>query len=419
MIPEAFIRLLEKYETSELSQAEMERFKKMLKNPDVKAFMREREQLELDLNQLAQTKLDVSMVDSLIPQITNEMESRLLVHGLPADGQQQDDVVPDDGSRVVGVKKWFGYFGAGVAAAACIGMAVLLYPQIQSDIERPLDEGLYSDVVTQKSQAVQEESASSMEMYEQAITDEGAAEQGEGVQGDAVAKAQTDAQQRAVAKYDESVMYSKSQATEEAQRKSSDAGSSASEKANQQQTSSSVQVPSVKQQAKPQSKSNHNSGSSSPSNTSQPYSGADTEVVSPPKKTQPSDDVKHDGSQSDRGATPSYNPSDSNDMQVLKMPDSDQSPTLKSSNSTWGGGMQSMGTIDSYEIKVQNGRLVIVDEDGSVVGKSAYVVRNDAEKLYPVGWQVYGSVYRYKLVGATATHYFDMNLVAGTESVVR
>jgi hypothetical protein len=63
MIPEAFMRLLEKYEAGELSETEMVRFKKFMKNREVKAFMNEREQLEQQLNQLAQTTLNESLVD--------------------------------------------------------------------------------------------------------------------------------------------------------------------------------------------------------------------------------------------------------------------------------------------------------------------------------------------------------------------
>ena len=414
MIPEAFIRLLEKYETSELSQAEMERFKKLLKNPDVKVFMRAREQLEFELNQLAQTKLDESMVDSLIPQITNEIESRLLIHGVPADVQWQDDVVATEGGRAGYVKKWFGYVGASVAAAACIGMAVLLYPQIQSEIERPLDEGLYSDVVTQKSQVAHEESASSMERAERAeheMTEQGAAGQGDGAQETGVqgagsqtageqsetVKKQTSSQLPTVANGSNSVMYSMSESSEQEQRKSNDAGSSTSSQ------TPVVKVPPVKNPVVKQIEKKADSGSQS--NVSPLNSSA--EDASPPKQTTPSTNVN--------SGSATTSPAESNHTNPM---------SLKTSNDSGAMGMGSMGSGSqgleaSYNIQVQGALIVIYDKWDRFVAKSAYVVRSDAEQVYPVGWQVYGEVYRYKVIGPAGAQYFDMNVHAGTETKVK
>jgi outer membrane biosynthesis protein TonB len=393
MIPEAFMRLLEKYEAGELSETEMVRFKKLMKNREVKAFMNEREQLEQQLNQLAHTKLNESLVDSLIPQITNEMESHFLINGF----KMEED------TPIKSRRRWFGYVSAGVVAAACIGFALLLFPQIQSQIERPTKDDLYSDVVAGKHHHDSEQTES--------------AQSEENVIADNLTTLKTEEMAPAIAETPASSAGSEQDSQEE---RSVATAVAAPDKADSGEGSERSVTEAIEAA---QSKVSSGTGSSAkevkpvepvkPVKPVEPVQTANNlpkpEPKSPAKTEQPT--VKQPLKTSDDGQNTS------NSVVVPPLFSSQQNGGSEDAASSMG--MKSTLVTGIYQIRVEGEKLVIRDGSQNVIIKSAYAVKSDAEQVFPVGWQTYGESYRYKVVGPTGTQLFDIKLDTGTETKVR
>jgi hypothetical protein len=363
MIPEAFMRLLEKIETGQpLTVQEEQRYRKLLKNKEIKQFMKERELLEQQLESLPTPELDERFVDRLMPQITQEMESRFLVSGFP--GMQSEGAKEKRATKRTNrtlLKRWF---GAGIAFAAVVAFAIMIYPQIEREAElAPVVDG---DNTKNKNHTITLNRATD-EKHQTRSTEEAAQDsQASANQSrQAVNSSANEADESRAEEYDTVINFS-----------------SDSSVSNNQSTPG--QAPLVQPAPAPQP---------APKTPAKEQNSAiNSPVEEPIIQVEPQTE----------SATQPFDPS-TKKTQMLNVQDSNQL----------------MMTAQVYNVEIENQRVVIRNSNGAIVYQSAQKAKSGVQSIQLVGWQTNGDVYRYQVVSAIGKQTYDVNVQTGTETKVK